>query len=211
MTDLAPSPLGGGLIAIVRGRRGEHLDAALDTLAEAGVRSLEVTLNTPGALDALRRAVGRLGPGVALGAGTVRGVVDARSAIEAGASYLVSPHTDPAIGAVAREAGVAWLPGAFTPTEVVAAWSAGADAVKLFPARTGGPQYLRDLREPLDDVTFVPTGGITAESIADWFAAGAAAVGAGGVLIGDALTTGDLVGLRARAAQMLDAVRSGAR
>jgi 2-dehydro-3-deoxyphosphogluconate aldolase / (4S)-4-hydroxy-2-oxoglutarate aldolase len=205
MTDPA-SPLGGGLIAIVRGRQGDHLDAVVDTLAEAGVRSLEITLNTPGALDALRRARGRLGDGVALGAGTVRSAADAGAALDAGAAYLVSPHTDPSIGEAAREAGVAWLPGAFTPTEIVAAWNAGADAVKLFPARLGGPRYLRDLREPLDDIPIVPTGGVTAESMVDWFAAGAVAVGAGGVLIGDALTTGDLTGLRVRAAAMVAAV-----
>ena len=207
----APSPLGDGLIAIVRGRSDEHLDAVLDSLAEAGIRSLEVTLNTPGALDALRRASDRLGAGVVLGAGTVRGAADARDAIGAGARYLVSPHTDPAIGEVAREAGVAWLPGALTPTEIVAAWSAGATAIKLFPARIGGPRYLRDLREPLDDIPIVPTGGITAESIVDWFAAGAAAVGAGGPLMGDVLATGDLAGLRVRAGQMLDALRSAPR
>src|SRR5262249_43113145 len=188
-------PLGGGLIAIVRGRAGEHLDAALDVLAEAGLRSLEITLNTPGALDALRRARARFGPDIALGAGTVRGADAARAALDAGAVYLVSPHTDPSIGEVAKAAGAAWLPGALTPTEIVAAWNAGADAVRLFPARLGGPRYLKDLREPLDDIPIVPTGGITAQSIVDWFAAGAAAVGAGGPLMGDALSTGDLAGL----------------
>jgi 2-dehydro-3-deoxyphosphogluconate aldolase/(4S)-4-hydroxy-2-oxoglutarate aldolase len=206
-----PDPLGGGLIAIIRGHQAEHLDAALDILAEAGLRSLEITLNTPGALDALRRARGRFGADIALGAGTVRGVDAARSALDAGAGYLVSPHIDPAIGEVAKAAGVAWLPGALTPTEIVAAWTAGADAVKLFPARIGGPRYLRDLREPLDDIPIVPTGGITAESIADWFAAGAAAVGAGGPLMGDALSTGDLAGLRARATLMVDTVRAAPR
>jgi 2-dehydro-3-deoxyphosphogluconate aldolase/(4S)-4-hydroxy-2-oxoglutarate aldolase len=203
-----PDPLGGGLIAIIRGRSGEHLDAVLDTLAEVGLRSLEITLNTPGALEALQRAADRLGPGVALGAGTVRSPAGARAALDSGARYLVSPHTDVAIGEVAREAGVAWLPGALTPTEIVAAWTAGARAVKLFPARIGGPRYLRDLREPLDDIPIVPTGGITTESIVDWFAAGAAAVGAGGPLMGDALATGDLAGLRVRAGQMLEALRS---
>jgi 2-dehydro-3-deoxyphosphogluconate aldolase/(4S)-4-hydroxy-2-oxoglutarate aldolase len=201
-----PDPLGGGLIAIVRGRAAEHLDAALDVLVDAGLRSLEITLNTPGALDALRRARARFGADIALGAGTVRGVDAARAAVDAGARYLVSPHTDLAIGQVAQAAGVAWLPGALTPTEIVAAWTAGADAVKLFPARLGGPRYLKDLREPLDDIPIVPTGGITAQSIVDWFAAGAAAVGAGGPLMGDALSTGDLAGLRERAVLMVDAL-----
>jgi 2-dehydro-3-deoxyphosphogluconate aldolase/(4S)-4-hydroxy-2-oxoglutarate aldolase len=203
-----PDPLGGGLIAIVRGRHAEHIDAALDVLVEAGLCSLEITLNTPGALDALRRARERLGADIALGAGTVRGVDAARSAVDAGAVYLVSPHSDPTIGEVAKAAGVAWLPGALTPTEIVAAWTAGADAVKLFPARLGGPRYLKDLREPLDDIPIVPTGGITVESIVDWFAAGAAAVGAGGPLMGDVLSTGDLTGLRSRATLMVDAVRA---
>ncbi len=180
-----PDPLGGGLIAIVRGRAAEHLDAAL---------------------DALRRARARFGADIALGAGTVRGVDAARAALDAGAGYLVSPHTDPSIGEVAKAAGAAWLPGALTPTEIVAAWTAGADAVKLFPARLGGPRYLKDLREPLDDIPIVPTGGITAQSIVDWFAAGASAVGAGGPLMGDALSTGDLAGLRERALVMVDAL-----
>jgi 2-dehydro-3-deoxyphosphogluconate aldolase/(4S)-4-hydroxy-2-oxoglutarate aldolase len=206
-----PDPLGGGLIAIIRGRHAEHVDAALDILAEAGLRSLEITLNTPGALDALRRARERFGADIALGAGTVLGADAARYAVDAGAGYLVSPNVDPAIGEVAKAAGVAWLPGALTPTEIVAAWTAGADAVKLFPARIGGPRYLKDLREPLDDIPIVPTGGITAESIVDWFAAGAAAVGAGGPLLGDSLSTGDLDGLRARATFMVEAVRAAPR
>ncbi|MEN3306897.1 MAG: 2-dehydro-3-deoxyphosphogluconate aldolase / (4S)-4-hydroxy-2-oxoglutarate aldolase [Micromonosporaceae bacterium] len=201
-----PSPLAGPVVAILRGRRAEHLDRVLDTLVDAGVTTLEVTLNTPGALDCLRRAGGRMPAGVRLGAGTVRRVSDVDEAVAAGATFLVSPHTDPAIAARARQAEVDFLPGAFTATEVATAWSLGARAVKLFPARLGGPQYLRDLREPLDDVVFVPTGGVTAESVGDWFAAGAAAVGLGGPLLGDALETGDLRGLRERAERLMAAV-----
>jgi 2-dehydro-3-deoxyphosphogluconate aldolase/(4S)-4-hydroxy-2-oxoglutarate aldolase len=205
---LPGSPLAGGLIAILRGRTAEHLDSVIDTLAEAGVRSLEVTLNTPDALGAVRRAAARLGPDLVLGAGTVRDPAGAREAVDAGARFLVSPHTDPQIGRVARESGVAWLPGALTPTEIMAAWTAGATAVKLFPARLGGPRYLREVREPLNDIRIVPTGGVSVESVAEWFAAGAVAVGAGGPLLGDALDTGDLAGLRIRAAAMLAAVRA---
>src|SRR5205085_3252039 len=127
-----------------------------------------------------------------VGAGTVRTVDDVEAAVDAGAVYLVSPHTDPALCARAGQLGAAYLPGAFTPTEIVAAWSAGAAAVKLFPARLGGPRYLRDIREPLPDIPIVPTGGVSAENAAEWFAAGAVAVGAGGSLIGDALDGGDL-------------------
>lgn len=205
------SPVADGLIAILRGRSSTYLDSVIDTLVDAGVRTLEVTLNTPDALDALRRAAERLGDRALLGAGTVRTTSQAHDALAAGARFLVSPHTDPEIGQVALAARTAWLPGAFTATEVATAWTAGATAVKLFPARLGGPRYLRDLREPLNDIPIVPTGGVDAGSIADWFAAGAAAVGAGGPLLGDALDTGDLAALRERATLMVDAVRQAKR
>jgi 2-dehydro-3-deoxyphosphogluconate aldolase/(4S)-4-hydroxy-2-oxoglutarate aldolase len=201
-----PYPLAGPVVAILRGRRAEHLDAVLDTLIEAGVVSLEVTLNTPGALACLRRASDHLPDGVRLGAGTVRRVSDVDEAVAAGATFLVSPHTDPLIAERARQAEVDFLPGAFTATEVVTACSLGARAVKLFPARLGGPRYLRDLREPLDDVAFVPTGGVSAESVGEWFAAGASAVGVGGPLLGDVLETGDLRALRERADRLMAAV-----
>jgi 2-dehydro-3-deoxyphosphogluconate aldolase / (4S)-4-hydroxy-2-oxoglutarate aldolase len=200
------SPLAGGVVAIVRGRRAEHLDAVLDALVDSGIRSLEVTLNTPGALEAIRRAVARFGEEVSVGAGTVRSVADVEDAVAAGAQFLVSPHTDPALGARARELSAAYLPGALTPTEIVAAWNSGAAAIKLFPARLGGPRYLRDLREPLPDIPIVPTGGVSAENVAEWFAAGAVAVGVGGSLIGDALETGDVASLAARALELVKAV-----
>ncbi len=207
-------PLGGGVVAILRGRRAAHLDAVLDVLVEAGIRSLEITLTTPEALAAIGRAVARLGPEVAVGAGTVRSLADVDAAVDAGAAYLVSPHTDPGLAVRARSRGVAYLPGALTPTEIVTAWASGAAAVKLFPARLGGPRYLRDLREPLPDVPIVPTGGVSAENAADWFAAGAVAVGVGGSLTGDALEGGSLSALSARAASLVaaarDAVRPGA-
>src|SRR2546423_15460778 len=153
------SPLAGGVAPFRRGRRAEPLATGLDVLVDAGIRSLEVTLNTPGALEAIRRARTRFGEEVSVGAGTVRTVADVEDAVAAGAQFLVSPHTDPALGARARELSAAYLPGALTPTEIVTAWNSGAAAVKLFPARLGGPRYLRDLREPLPDIPIVPTGG----------------------------------------------------
>ena len=203
------SPLGGAVVAILRGRRGEHLDAVLDVLVESGVRSVEVTLNTPGALDAVRRAGTRFGPEVTVGAGTVRTVAELDEAVAAGARFLVSPHTDLALAARAAEAGVAYLPGALTPTEIVAAWAAGAAAVKLFPARLGGPRYLRDIREPLNDIPIVPTGGVSPDNVAEWFASGAVAVGVGGSLIGDALDGGSRSALSARATALVKAANHG--
>src|SRR5439155_18346764 len=140
------------------------------------------------------------------GAGTVRTVDDVDAAVGAGAAYLVSPHTDPALAARSRQLGAAYLPGAFTPTEIVAAWAAGAAAVKLFPARLGGPRYLRDIREPLPDIPIVPTGGVSAQNVADWFAAGAGAVGVGGTVLGDPLGGG---GTAAPAAPAPDPVTGG--
>jgi 2-dehydro-3-deoxyphosphogluconate aldolase/(4S)-4-hydroxy-2-oxoglutarate aldolase len=194
------------VVAILRGRRAEHLDAVLGVLVDAGIRSLEITMTTPDALLAVRRAAARFGPEVTIGAGTVRTTADLDAAIDAGAAFLVSPHTDPVLAARARELGVAYLPGALTPTEIVVAMTAGATAVKLFPARLGGPRYLRDIREPLPDIPIVPTGGVSAENVADWFAAGAVAVGVGGTLIGDALDGGDLAALRQRAETLMKAV-----
>jgi 2-dehydro-3-deoxyphosphogluconate aldolase/(4S)-4-hydroxy-2-oxoglutarate aldolase len=201
-----PDALAGGVVAILRGRRAEHLDAVLGVLVDAGIRSLEITMTTPDALLAVRRAVARFGPEVTIGAGTVRTTSDIDAAVAAGAAFLVSPHTDPVLAARARELGVAYLPGALTPTEIVVAMTAGATAVKLFPARLVGPRYLRDIREPLPDIPIVPTGGVSAGNVADWFAAGAVAVGVGGTLIGDALDGGDLAALSERAETLVKAV-----
>ncbi|WP_019631741.1 bifunctional 4-hydroxy-2-oxoglutarate aldolase/2-dehydro-3-deoxy-phosphogluconate aldolase [Actinomadura atramentaria] len=199
-----------GVVAVVRGTRGDRTAAVLDTLVRAGVRCLEVTLNTPGALDAIRAAADRLpaladGP-IEVGAGTVRTAADATAAVRAGATFLVAPGTGAEVAAAARDLGVAHYPGALTPTEVETAWNLGATAVKLFPARALGPGYLRDLREPFRDVPFVPTGGVSAATAGEYVAAGAVAVGAGGSLIGDALDGGPLDALADRARALLAAV-----
>jgi 2-dehydro-3-deoxyphosphogluconate aldolase / (4S)-4-hydroxy-2-oxoglutarate aldolase len=202
----AGSPIDGGVVAILRAQSGDHLDRVIDALAEAGLPAIEVTLNTPGALDALRRATVRLGPAVALGAGTIRRPSEVEDAAAAGATFIVSPHTDAAIAEVAARAGLAYLPGAYTPTEVAVAWALRPLAVKLFPAWHGGPRYLRDLRGPLTDIPLVPTGGIPIDQAPEWFAAGATALGMGSPLIGDALATGDVTALSERAARLLAAI-----
>ena len=144
-------------------------------LAAGGVGVVEVTLDTPGALRAIEslRATGA----VSVVAGTVRTSADVEAAVTAGAEACVSPVLAPAVVARCLELGVPAVPGALTPTEVDAAWRAGAALVKLFPARTVGPQYVADLAKPLWDVPLLCTGGITAESAAAYLAAGAAAVG----------------------------------
>jgi 2-dehydro-3-deoxyphosphogluconate aldolase/(4S)-4-hydroxy-2-oxoglutarate aldolase len=194
------------LIAIVRGSDTDAALAALRVLADEGIDLIEVSLTTAGALSVIRRATGG---GLGLGAGTVRTPADAQAAVEAGAAYLVTPG----ISAGAREGvrlGVPVLVGALTPSEVIAAVDLGATAVKLFPAaQLGGPSYLRALREPFPGVPFVPVGGVTADTVAAYLAAGATAVGAGSPLIGDAAGGGSLEALRQRARAMRAAVAPG--
>lgn len=193
------------VVAILRAARGDRLRAVCDTLLAAGVRCLEITTNTPSGFDAVRRLAGVPG-GAEVGVGTVRTAAQVERAAEAGARFVVAPGTDASVGRRAAELGLAWYPGALSPTEIEQAWRLGATAVKVFPAASaGGPGYLREVRAPLDDIPLVPTGGVRLDDIADYLAAGAAAVGVGGQLIGDSLVSddADLAALRARAERAL--------
>lgn len=167
--------------------------AVADSLGEGGVTALELTLNEPeaAALAALE-AVARHAEGgpLAIGAGTVLTTAAAGRALDAGATFLVMPHTDPELVAWAASRGVPAMPGAATPTEVLLGWRAGAAAVKAFPASVLGPTFLRELRGPLPDVAVMPTGGVTPENAAAFIEAGAIAVGLGGWLLGDAEPSG---------------------
>ena len=202
-----------GLVAILRGRSGDRLDAACDVLLDNGVRCLEVTLNTPGALGAVRRLTTRSRPGLEVGAGTVRRPEQVDAAAEAGATFVVAPDTNPAVGERAAELGVGWFPGALTPTEIARAWDLGATAVKVFPAGSaGGPRYLTEVRAPLDDVLLVPTGGVGLDDVVGYLRAGAVAVGMGSPLLGRALEDDEDLGrLGDRARAAVDAVADGRR
>jgi 2-dehydro-3-deoxyphosphogluconate aldolase / (4S)-4-hydroxy-2-oxoglutarate aldolase len=173
-----------GIIAIIRGNfEWERLVAVGGVLAEAGIRALEVTLNSRGAEAAIARLRRTLADRCLVGAGTVRTAADAERALAAGAQFLVAPNLDVASVARARRAGVPHLPGVFTATEAQAAWAAGCRLVKLFPADVLGPGYLRALRAPLDDIGFVPTGGIEPGNLGDYVRAGAVALGVGSALV----------------------------
>ncbi|NUT91831.1 MAG: bifunctional 4-hydroxy-2-oxoglutarate aldolase/2-dehydro-3-deoxy-phosphogluconate aldolase [Saccharothrix sp.] len=193
------------LVAILRAPAPGPLDAAVATLVEAGVRVLEVTVPTPGALAAIARAASRYGDEVAVGGGTVTTVDEVRALRDAGAAFVVSPHFDPAVVAAAHDAGLVALPGALSPTEVVTAWRA-AGVVKLFPVP--GPRYVAELRGPLPDVPLVPTGGVRLADVPLYLAAGAVAVGVGSPLLGDALAGGSLTALRDRAVEFVAAAQS---
>ncbi|GAA4199384.1 bifunctional 4-hydroxy-2-oxoglutarate aldolase/2-dehydro-3-deoxy-phosphogluconate aldolase [Actinocatenispora rupis] len=196
-----------GVVPILRGKKtGEHLPAVLDTLVDNGIRCLEITTNTPGAFAAVTAAHERYGADVELGIGTVLTVDDVRAAEQAGAAFIVCPHTDPELADAALARGLGYYPGAFTATEVLTAWKLGATAVKIFPASVAGPKYLRELGGPIDGVPLLPTGGVTVELVPEYLAAGAIAVGMGGPLVGDALDGGDLGALATRTRRVLDAV-----
>lgn len=185
------------LLAIVRGKDPAAALNAVRTLAEEGITAVEVSLTTADALTVIRQARAELGPHALLGAGTVRSAADAARAVDAGASYLVTP----ALVEGLEPYGVPVLMGALTPTEIETALARGADAVKLFPGSLGGPGYLGALRDPFPEVPFVPVGGVDARAARDYLDRGALAVGVGSPLVGDAADGGDLDRLRTRAAE----------
>lgn len=196
------------LMAIVRGREPEACVRTAEVLVAAGVRVLEVSLTSVDALRVLSRITADLAPEVHVGAGTVLTAQDARNSRDAGATFAVTP----ALGAgvdTAVELGMPVLAGAMTPTEVLAARRAGAAAVKLYPAGSLGPGYVRALGDPFPEVGLVPVGGVGLPEVPEYLAAGALAVGVGSPLCGDAPHGGDLTALRERAERFVAAVRTG--
>ena len=172
-----------GIVPVVRAASGAEAIAVADAIAEGGVQALEITMTVPGAVKVIADAVARYGDRFLIGAGTVLDAEQARAVIGAGARFVVAPIVDEETIAFCHTSGVAVLPGALTPTEVVRAWRAGADFVKVFPCSAlGGPAYIKALKAPLPDIPLVPTGGVTIDTVAAFFAAGASAVGVGGDL-----------------------------
>ncbi|SHH34189.1 2-dehydro-3-deoxyphosphogluconate aldolase / (4S)-4-hydroxy-2-oxoglutarate aldolase [Jatrophihabitans endophyticus] len=196
------------VLAIFRARTSTHFVAAARALAADGVRALEFTLTTDGALAALRdlRAAE---PDLLAGAGTVITPQDASDAVEAGAQFLVAPCVRVDTLAEAGRLGVPMVAGATTPTEIVTAYEYGSQLVKLFPSAVG-PAYVRSVREPLPHIDLVVTGGVALDAIPNFLDAGACAVGLGSPLTGDALDTGDIASISARARTALAAARRDA-
>jgi 2-dehydro-3-deoxyphosphogluconate aldolase / (4S)-4-hydroxy-2-oxoglutarate aldolase len=176
-------------VAVIRGERVADPAGLAETLAAAGIRSIEFTFTIPDVLAAIEAAADS---GAIVGAGTVRDERQARESVAAGARFVVSPTCVPEVARAAREAGVPVFLGALTPTEVDATLKAGTSAVKLFPAGLGGPRYLRDLRGPFPGADFIPSGGVTAENAGAFLEAGAIAVYAGsGLAPPDLVAAGD--------------------
>ncbi len=161
-------------------------------------------MTTPEALSVLRRANGEWGAEVLFGMGSVLAIEEGEEAIEAGASFIVSPAIDDDLLRWGTDGRVLTIPGALTPTEVQRCRLAGVPLVKLFPASVLRPSYVRELRAPLPDVSVMPSGGVTIDEVGEWRRAGAVAVSLGGSLVGDALTGGDLAALASRAARAVE-------
>lgn len=208
-TDRIPASqllLDTGTIAVMRAPHAGAYAPVVEALVHGGVLSIELTLSTPGVFDELPLLQQRFGDAAEFGVGTVTTVDEAARAIDAGATYLVTPVTDTAIIMAAVQRGVAIYPGGLTPTELFEGWSAGATAVKVFPASVVGPGYVPMLRGPFPDLQVVPSGGVDIDAAADWVKAGAVAVSLGGPLLGDAFKGGDLRRLTDRAARLRDVV-----
>ena len=175
------------LVAILRARTPAPLVEVAMALVDGGVRCLEITLPSPGSLEAVRELTGKLGAEVAVGMGTVLSAAEVRQAADAGAGFVVSPDHNPEVVAAADGLGLGSLPGAFTPTEIVAAWRGRPSAVKVFPASVLGPEFFSSVRAPLPDIPLVATGGVDLVGAASFLRHGCAAVGVGGPLLGTAL------------------------
>lgn len=176
-----------GLVAIIRVKNADNLLAAADALREGGVCAIEVTITTPGALDIVAKAVEHFGPDVCFGAGTILDPETARAAILAGAKFLVCPTLNVRTIRMCRRYAIPIYPGAYTPTEILTAWEAGADMIKVFPADAGGPKYIKAVKAPLHQVKLMAVGGVDLNTTADFFRAGAEAVGVGSGLLNQKL------------------------
>ncbi len=172
-----------GVVAIVRVESAQEAVAVCVAIAKGGVKPIEITMTVPGAIDAIKELKSIAKDEVLVGAGTVLDSETAVAVIHAGAEFVVSPTLNLAVIEVCRRYSKIVIPGAFTPTEILTAWEAGADIVKVFPARVGGPKYLVDIKGPLPQIRLLPTGGVSVENTSDFIRAGAVAVAAGTSLV----------------------------
>lgn len=196
------------LLAILRGPDVDRLADVAEVLVSEGIRALEFPIARPEVLSVVTKIAKRLGDTGYVGAGTVRNVADAQRAIDAGAGFLVAPSLSMPVLEYARERGIGFVPGVFTPSEIDAATQSGADVVKLFPASSHSPTFIRQLLPPLPDAGIMPTGTITREDARAWLDAGAVALGVGSDLVGDSMATGNYSTARRSAREWLKIVAS---
>jgi 2-dehydro-3-deoxyphosphogluconate aldolase/(4S)-4-hydroxy-2-oxoglutarate aldolase len=197
-----------GVVAVVRAPSGEMLVDVAEALLSGGVDTIEITFTVPRAHRVLEQVADRLGDKIVLGAGTVLDPETARTALLAGAEYIVAPTVNLDVIRLCRRYDKAVLPGALTPTEVLSAWEAGADIVKVFPSDLTGPGYLKALAGPLPQVRLMPTGGVDLDTAADFLRAGACALGLGSALVErKAVLAGDMARIESLARQFVQIVK----
>jgi len=196
-----------GVVAIIRLKDAGQVRDIVSALKEGGVRSMEITMSVPGAIELIREIAPTLPTDFRLGAGTVVDGPTAAACIDAGASFIVSPVFRRDVLDACRTRNVPSMPGCFSATEILDAWDAGADIVKVFPATSVGPGYLKDLRGPLPQVKLMPTGGVTVDNAPEWIRAGAVAVGVGSALTDPAdIAARNYANITARARKLIDGV-----
>jgi len=199
-----------GVVAIMRANSSEQLLAAADAVKAGGVNAIEVTMTTPGAIEVIKEATGRYGDDVLFGVGSVLDPETARATILAGAQFVVCPTLNLKTIEICKRYSVPVIPGAYTPTEILTAWQAGADMVKVFPASIGGPALIKAIKGPLPQVKLVPVGGVNLDTTADFIRAGAELVGVGGSLVNQkSLAAGDFDQITQNARRYCEEVEKG--
>ncbi len=197
-----------GVVAVIRTNSADELIGICTAMADGGVRGVEITMTSPGALDAIREASRALGGKAIIGAGSVLDPETARAAMLAGADFIVGPVLNLDVIRLCKRYSKIVIPGAFSPTEILAAWQAGADVVKIFPATKLGPSFIRDIMGPLPQVRLTPTGGVNRENLGEFLRAGAVFVGVGTALVDKKMVADrDWAGLSKLAADYVEAAR----
>jgi 2-dehydro-3-deoxyphosphogluconate aldolase/(4S)-4-hydroxy-2-oxoglutarate aldolase len=195
------------VVAVIRMTDPEKILSVVEAIERGGVKAIEITRTVPGAVEIIRTIAARKKPGVLLGAGTVLDAASAAEVIDAGAEFVVGPTFNPEMIRECRRRDILVAPGALTPTEIRAAWIEGADIIKVFPATSLGPQYIRDIHGPFPEIRLMPTGGVSLENARDFIAAGACCVGIGTALLDKTLiAAGRWDELTANARILMDSV-----
>src|SRR5262245_34432037 len=207
-SDVLQRILDCGVVAVVRSPHAEQLVSVARALADGGVNAIEITMTVPLALDAIRMVATELRGEIVLGAGTILDPETARAALLAGAEYIVAPTLNLDVIRLCRRYDKVVMPGAFSPTEILSAWESGADIVKVFPADTGGPNYLKSILAPLPQLRLMPTGGVDLTTAAAFLQPGAFCLGVGSALVDkDAIEKKEFNRIRDLAAQYVSIVR----
>lgn len=200
-----------GVIAVLRGRSADDVREMAERAIAGGIRVVEITMTTPGALDAIRELAARYADGKTIvGAGTVLDAETARAAMLSGAAFVVSPSFHPETVKMCNRYRVPVMPGVMTLGEIQAALELGVDVMKLFPGQLFSPSFIRAVKGPMPQVNLMPTGGVSLDNLAEWIRAGAVAVGIGSALTDEAVKTGDYSRITAQAARFVEAYRTAA-